>query len=228
MNPMARLLLLDDEVDLREELASFFRDQGHTVVEAGDLRDFRARLAAAAFDIVLIDRTLPSGDGLTLVDEVRAQGGRCGIIVFSARVAVADRVEGLKQGADHYVTKPVNLDELAAVVDALSRRLGVGVRWHLNPATSVLRTPDGAQVTLTAQECHFLEALACNTQPAVSRKQVIQALGKDYLSYDPRSLDALVLRLRKKVAAAGATPLPIRTVHGQGFALGEAMGLGSV
>lgn len=223
---MARLLLLDDEVDLREELAIFFRGHGHTVVEAGDLHDFRAWFAKEAFDIVLIDRMLPSGDGLTLVDEIRARGVRCGIIVFSARVAVADRVEGLKQGADHYVTKPVNLDELAAVVDALSRRLGVGVRWRLQPGTRTLHTPDAAAVLLTAQECHFLEALARNTQPAVSRKQVIQALGKDYLSYDPRSLDALVLRLRKKVAATGPTPLPIRTVHGQGFALGEPLGLG--
>ena len=128
---------------------------------------------------------------------------------------------------DAYARDIEILDELAAVVDALGRRLGVGVRWQLNPVTSVLQTPDGALVPLTAQECHFLEALARNTQPAVSRKQVIQALGKDYLSYDPRSLDALVLRLRKKVAAAGATPLPIRTVHGQGFALGEAMALGA-
>lgn len=218
---MAQLILLDDEADLREEVADFLRAQGHGVTEVGSLVEFRAQYQRQPCDIALIDRLLPDGDGLQLVDELRAGHGDCGLIVLTARDASADRVSGYQHGADHYVTKPVNLDLLAAIVAALGRRLPQHGSWALLPARWSLRLPTGQSVALTAQEFGLMAALAKAEMHVLTRKKVLTAIGKDYLNYDPRSLDALLLRLRRKVLAAGGGELPIKTVHGVGYVLSE-------
>jgi DNA-binding response OmpR family regulator len=222
---MAHLFLLDDEADLREEVADFLRVVGHRVTEVGSLGEFRARHQQERCEIALIDRLLPDGDGLELVDELRRKHADCGLIVLTARDASVERVSGYQHGADHYVTKPVNLDLLAAIVGALGRRLPPQGRWELLPGRWCLLCPSGRSVALTAQEFSFLAALARSEMQVLTRKKILIAIGKDYLSYDPRSLDALLLRLRRKVLAAGGGELPIKTVHGVGYVLSEPLHL---
>jgi two-component system OmpR family response regulator len=106
---MIQVLVLDDESELREEVAFFLRARVCTVTEAGSIREFRNAVVLQDYDIFIIDRKLPDGDGLDLVTDLRSQGVRSGIVVFSARDACTDRIEGYQRLADHYVTKPVRL-----------------------------------------------------------------------------------------------------------------------
>ncbi len=216
---MAHILLLDDESELREEVGDFLRAAGHEVDEAGSIRQFRQYVPARAYDVLIIDRALPDGEGLELVAELRAEGVRSGIVMFTARDASRDRIAGYELGADHYLTKPIRLDELAAVVAALARRVTPPGGWRLDVAQWSLWSPEGEPVRLTAQEHQMLLALSKAPQKSLSRRHIVEVLGKDMASYDPRNLDALVLRLRRKASEVSAAPLPLKTVHGSGYAL---------
>lgn len=216
---MSRILLLDDESDLREEVAEGLRLRGHEVVEVGTIRQFHQYFRADRFDILLVDRMLPDGDGLDLVAELRDQGVRCGIVMFTARDSTGDRIAGYERGADHYATKPIRLEELLALVASLSWRVSAPRAWRLDESRWMLTAPDGAHIELTALEHGFLTALSRSAREVMSRRQIVDALGRDLASYDPRNLDALVLRLRKKVAQASAEPLPLKTAHGTGYSL---------
>ncbi len=216
---MAHILLLDDESELREEVGDFLRTAGHDVDEAGSIRQFRQYVPSRSYDVLVVDRALPDGEGLELVAQLRAEGLRCGIVVFTARDASRERISGYESGADYYLTKPIRMEELAAVVAALVRRVAPPGGWRLDSAEWSLWTPEGEQIRLTAQEHQLLLALAKAPQKSLSRRQIVEVLGKDMASYDPRNLDALVLRLRRKAAEVSPVPLPLKTVHGSGYAV---------
>lgn len=220
---MAAILLVEDDLDLREEVADFLRGEGHTVREAGSRREFRALMAAEPCDIALLDRRLPDGDGLDLISEGRAAGWRCGFVLMTARDAAAERIAGYETGADHYLTKPVRLDELAVILKSLTRRLHLGAHWRLNLALGLLQAPNGNKVELTGLEAAFLAILGAHLNQPLDRRQIIQDLGRDYLSYDPRNLDALLRRLRRKVREDAGADLPVQTRHGLGYVLVEAL-----
>ncbi len=220
---MAAILLVEDDLDLREEVADFLRGEGHTVREAGSRREFRALMAAEPCDIAILDRRLPDGDGLDLISEGRAAGWRCGFVLMTARDAAAERIAGYETGADHYLTKPVRLDELAVILKSLARRLHLGAHWRLNLALGLLQAPNGKKVELTGLEAAFLAILGAHLNQPLDRRQIIQDLGRDYLSYDPRNLDALLRRLRRKVREDAGADLPVQTRHGLGYVLVEAL-----
>lgn len=222
---MAKLILLDDEGELREEVAEFLSEQGLDVIVASCIQEFRQIYAMQGCDIAIIDRMLPDGDGMDLVSELRQAGARCGIVIFSARDASQERITGYDFGADHYVTKPVRLVELGAIVSSLARRLQTTPKWELNIVSGCLRTPAGDNHKLTGQESAFLCALAQQPGKAMSRRDIVAALGKNFSAYDPRNLDALVKRLRNKVDTEGQAPLPVRTVHGAGYLLAVPLAL---
>lgn len=220
---MTRILLLDDESDLREEVAEYLRNQGFDVSEAVSLREFDQRIRIEEYDIVILDRVLPDGDSLDRVDEFRTQHPHCGVIMFTARDSSKDRIGGYKLGADHYLTKPIRMDELSVIVAALSRRLQSHHIWRLNTTEWSLTSPDHQTIPLTGLEYVFLSALTQYAPKALTRTALVEALGKRQDSYDPRNLDALVLRLRKKVAEATSVPLPLKTLHGSGYSLSQAL-----
>ncbi len=220
---MARILLVEDDRDLREEVADFLRGEGHPVREAGSRREFRALMAAEPCEIALIDRLLPDGDGLDLIREGRAMGWRCGYVLLTGLDAPPERIAGYESGADHYLTKPVRLDELAVILKSLARRLHLDAHWHLNLALGLLQAPNGKRVELTGLEAAFLAILGAHLNQPLDRRQIIQDLGRDYLSYDPRNLDALLRRLRRKVREDAGADLPVQTRHGLGYVLVEAL-----
>jgi DNA-binding response OmpR family regulator len=214
---MSKILLLEDESELREEVADYLRQQGHGLTEVASVRQFHQYFPYAQYDIVVIDRGLPDGDGLDLVEEVRVSGHRCGIVMFTARDTSQDRIDGYRVGADHYLTKPVRLEELGAVIQALSWRIQPPGHWWIDNSNASLVSPRGFRIKLTAQERLFLVTLGHYAPRALTRHQIATALGKDMAQYDTRSMDALVMRLRKKVSDHTNESLPILTHHGAGY-----------
>lgn len=214
---MATVILLDDEADIREEFAAYLQGLGHSVQTVGTIKQFLSLFLTHRPDIAVVDRSLPDGDGLDMVKELRDQGVRFGVIMFTAKDATQDRIDGFKAGVDHYLTKPVRLQELGAVLDSLTWRLKATASWRLIVATWELKVPGGAVIKLTAQESAFLQVLVELSGQTVNRKKVVQSLGKNFANYDPRNLDVLVLRLRKKVANATSAVFPVKTVHGVGY-----------
>lgn len=214
---MVKVLLLEDEQALREEMSDYLRGQGFDLTDVGSIRQFRQFFFSATYDLVVIDRMLPDGDGLELVSELREEGHRCGILVLTARDSSQDRIGGYRSGADHYITKPVRLDELAAVIQSMAWRILPSENWWLESFTASLVSPKSVKIKLTSQEFQFLETLGNISPKPLSRNQIAVALGKDLTSYDPRSLDAMVMRLRKKVSEHTEEVLPLRTHHGSGY-----------
>ena len=216
---MTDIILLEDDRELREEVADFLRGQGHEVREAGSKREFRHLNAEQICEIAILDRRLPDGDGMNLIAEGRIAAWRCGFILMTARDAFQDRIEGYELGADHYLTKPVRLDELAVILKSLARRLHLEPHWRLNLTLGLLHTPNGIRVDLTGLEAAFLAVLGVHPNQPQDRRQLVLELGKDYRSYDSRNLDALLKRLRKKVRNASGLELPVQRRHGLGYML---------
>lgn len=217
---MARLILLEDEPILRHELAGYLTEQGHIVDAVGTVRDFHAVFSPAGHLIALVDLGLPDGDGIDLIDALRNQGTRLGIVVISARSRTGDKVRGLVVGADYYLNKPIELEELSAVLTALARRLetgGVSLSWVLDVCRGELAPPGKAPVPLTAQGAVVLMAIATGGGKLVDRRQIVNALGADFLQYDQRRLDTQIHQLRKAVFDASGVELPIRTVRNRGY-----------
>jgi len=217
---MARVALLEDAVDFREEIADFLADQGHSVLEAGSIAAFLPLMDG--IDIAIIDVGLPDGDGRTAAAALRAAHPNSGIIMLTAQGGISDKITSLRDSADYYLVKPVHFDELQAHIAALTRRLGMepGITaaptWRLQRVERKLSSPDGRSEPLTEHEMVLLELLAAKVGAVVSRREIATAFGVDWLQYDERRLDQIVSRLRRRWRSNGPE-LPVRTEHGKGY-----------
>ncbi|MGK5058481.1 response regulator transcription factor [Janthinobacterium lividum] len=217
---MLNLILLEDEAVLRHELTEFLGDCGYRVSAVADLAAFHACYAPALHRIAIIDLGLPDGEGMVLVRALRAQGQPIGIVVFTARGATQDKVKGLGGGADYYLPKSADLDELAATLGALARRLGApppSTAWVLELGPRRLLPPGCGAIALSQQDVTVLHALMAEPERIVSRQQIVQSLGEDFLSYDQRRLDTQISRLRRKAEQAAGLALPINTARNAGY-----------
>ncbi|BBL24312.1 MULTISPECIES: response regulator transcription factor [Comamonas] len=219
---MLDVILLEDEAVLREELTEFLVGCGYRIDAESTLAGFHRRFDPRRHSIAILDIGLPDGDGLTLIRELRARGEHIGIVVFTARGEARDRISGLDIGADHYLAKTLDLDELAATLAALGRRLEVpnavqADTWVLEQGPRNLHPPRGRAIALSEQDLTVLQELMCNAGSLVSRRQIIEALGEDFFSYDQRRLDTQMRRLRRKVDELSGLTLPINTARNQGY-----------
>ncbi len=214
---MASIMVLEDDVDLRGEIAHYLELEGNQVQTSGSISQCLKLIALQLPDILIVDRMLPDGDGLELVDNIRKKGGRCGVVMFTAKGSFQDRVDGFSSGVDQYLTKPIRLQELSVVVKAVCWRMQLDTNWRLVLHSWELKAPSGEVIRLTSQEAGFLHTLILNQGRVVSRRKIIEGMGKKLTDYDPRNLDALLLRLRKKVDVVTQIPLPVKTVHGAGY-----------
>ena len=217
------ILILEDEPKIASFLRRGLSEEGHMVEAAADLRGARELLGKSSFDLLLVDRMLPDGDGLSLVRELRRAGDQTPVLCLTARDRVEERVEGLNGGADDYLVKPFSFDELLARVAALARRSGLaGGRVSVGDlevdldALRVWRA--GAEVRLTAQEFRLLRALAEHPGHIVSRTRLLESAWD--LHHDPGTnvVDVYVGYLRAKIDRGHARPL-IHTVRGLGYVL---------
>jgi len=213
-----RLLLVEDDRMLGETVARALRLQGHAVDWVKDGRDAEAALAGTPYDVALLDLGLPGKGGLEVLRDLRRRGGRVPVLILTAQDAVGDRVAGLDAGADDYLPKPFDLDELAARIRALERR-GSGrttpVIEHgalvLDLAAHEVRL-DGAPVALSAREFELLHALLEHPGRPLSRARLEERLYGWAGQVESNAIEVHVHALRKKLG-----PEWIRTLRGVGY-----------
>ena len=215
----AKVLVVEDETALCEATVAYLRLEGFNAAGVGSLAAADRLLQLQNFDLLVLDLGLPDGDArqwLLQHDELLDKG----IIMTTARGERSERVAGVQAGADCYLVKPVNLDELVGLARNLLRRLRQDPPqdWRLDSLKWTLQAPDGRLIKLTHSELVILSALAQLAGVAVPRDELARALGHDPMVYDTRRLEILVRRLRGKVSDALGYPLPLETVHGQGYA----------
>lgn len=216
-----RLLVLEDQTDLREAVAGRLRTHGHAVDEAADLADAESYLLSYAYDALVLDRTLPDGDALASLRQWRQRGIGTPALFLTARDAVEDRIDGFAGGADDYLVKPFSMDELIARVAAIGRRGGA-----IRP--SVLRVSDleidlgrrevrrgGIALPLRPKEFSLLQLLAERAGKVVARNDIVAACWGEEQAPASNADEVLIAALRRKL---GNPPL-LRTVRGAGYLL---------
>lgn len=228
----ARLLLIEDDVDLARGVRFNLEQEGYEVIGAGEVGAARDLLKAERVDLVLLDLTLPDGDGLDLLQELRQDGRKLPVICLTARGQETDVVMGLSLGADDYVKKPFGVAELLARVEALLRRVGAASGRELRlPGVTVdlqahtVKRGDREE-ELTPIEIDVLKFLYEHRGQAVDRQRLLRELWGLSPRHTTRTLDNHVARLRRKLEADPARPRVIVTVHGIGYRL-EVGGTGS-
>lgn len=217
-----RLLLVEDDDEVRSALRLTLLDEGYEVVEAATGHETLLRLAEV--DAVLLDLTLPDTDGVHLCRRIRA-GGPVPVIMVTGRADSDQVVAGLEAGADDYVTKPVVGQELAARVRAVLRRVRPTLARRMQVGDLELLVDEGItrregrELHLTATEFRLLVELAAHAGHVVTRQQLLQRVwGYDYLG-DTRLLDVHVRRLRNKVEHDPDRPELVTTVRSVGYRL---------
>ena len=221
-----RILVVDDEPQLRRALERALKLEGYEVELAEDGDQALARVASAAPDAIVLDVLMPNRDGLSTCRELRDRGDRTPVLMLTARDAVKDRVDGLDAGADDYVVKPFALEELLARLRAMLRRGDAGGNGELtyadltlDPATREVRRGE-RPIELTKTEFALLEQLIRHPRVVLTRSQLFEAVwGYDF---GPRSnsLEVYVGYLRRKTEEGGE-PRLIQTVRGVGYTLRE-------
>lgn len=217
---MVNIILLEDEQILRDELGDFLTTRGHVVDTAGNLAEFERLFMPEKHAIAIIDIGLPDGCGLDLIRLLREKNMNLGIIVLTARSSISDKLVGLAYGADYYLAKAMDLDELAGIVAALERRLEVGglqLRWVLQTSGRKLIPPGMTPIDLSSQDFAVLKVVIEGEGRSVSRRTIVEALGGDFNTTDPARLDTQMRRLRRKVSEATGRDLPIKTLRNEGY-----------
>ncbi len=216
-----RILVVDDDADLRRLIGDFLARNGLAVECVPDARAMDARLAESSFDLIVLDLMMPGEDGLSVLRRLRG-AQRPGVIMLSAMGEDTDRIVGLEVGADDYLAKPCNPRELLARVRAVLRRreaadeAGNARRfgpWTLDLVQRSLRRDGGDPVTLTDAEFRLLVAFVERPQRVLSRDQLLElSRGAETDAFD-RAMDVTISRLRRKLGDDD----PIRTVRGEGY-----------
>ena len=225
-----RILVVDDDLRMRDLLVRYLGGEGYEVKAAADAAAMDKLLARERYDLVVLDLMLPGEDGLAICRRLRAQGAAPAIIMLTAKGDDVDRIVGLEMGADDYLPKPFNPRELLARINAVLRRrapagppgapaeggsLQFG-EFVLNFSTRTLTRAD-KPVSLTTGEFSVLKVLAQHPRQPLSRDKLMElARGREYEVFD-RSIDVQISRLRKIVEADPAHPRHIQTVWGFGY-----------
>ena len=222
------ILLIEDNAETAAYVGEGLGALGHQVEVAADGRSGLTRASDPRFDCLVIDRLLPGFDGLTLVRTLRGAGVRTPVIFLTAVGGVADRVQGLRAGADDYLVKPFELEELAARVEALGRRPPLpGGQTALKAGDIELDRLErrvrraGRALELTGSEFKILEVLLLNAGHPVTRSMLLEAVfGLDHPN-PAAIIEPHVSRLRAKLQDDGL-PDPVRTVRGAGYCIDAA------
>ena len=221
-----RLLLVEDEHDIRSFLLRSLEEAGYHVDAAPDGQTAETLAAEHAYDILIVDLGLPDCDGINLILRLRHIGVKAPVLILSARRSVDDRVRGLEQGGDDYLTKPFALAELLARLRNLLKRNSPAVNESTRLRVLDLEldllsreaTRSGEVLQLTPQEFVLLEYLCRNAGRVVTRSMILDKVWGMRIQPDTNVVDVHIYRLRGKVDARGQQPM-IRTLRGVGYVL---------
>ena len=222
---MKRLLLVEDEPGLVLTLSDRLAREGYTVESSADGESGLERAASEGFDLILLDVMLPTLGGLDVLRELRRRGVDTPVILLTARGQLVDKVVGLKLGADDYVTKPFEMMELLARIEAALRRAPArgptpdayqfgGVRVDFRRAEV---TRDGEPVDLSAREFHLLRYFVEHRGATLTREELLNEVWGYNAMPSTRTVDVHVAWLRQKVEPTPKYPQFILTVHGIGY-----------
>lgn len=218
-----RLLVIEDEVGLGRAVCEFLRNAGHAADLVGELDAADAALSATRYDLVLLDLGLPDGDGVEFLRRLRRGGFAPPILITSARDRISQRIEGLTAGADDYLVKPFDLDELLARVEANLHRAAMSVSpvrefgaISIDAGTRRVQL-HGAPVDLTRREWGLLDRLSSRPARVFSKAELEDALYGHGFEVESNSIEATVSRVRAKLGKQA-----IATVRGLGYRMGEA------
>ncbi len=230
MVEQSRILVVDDDADLRWMVNKYLSKHEYSVTLAEDGEKMREALEHESFDLAILDINLPGEDGLSLARYLRSNHN-IGIIMLSAAAEVFDRIVGLEMGADDYVTKPFEPRELLARVKSVLRRLqdvseasadGAAKlvkfgEFSLDLETHQLLDQENQAVSLTSMEFDLLKAFAENPNKVLNRDQLLNlSHNRDWDPFD-RSIDIRITRLRRKIEKQPSQPQIIKTVRGAGY-----------
>ncbi|MFN3352009.1 MAG: response regulator transcription factor [Brevundimonas sp.] len=223
-----RVLIIEDEPEIAAMLAATLRGDGFSPDVTRDPEEARAALRLGEYLVVLLDRRLDVADGLSLLPDIRARQPRASVLVVSALGDVADRICGLDAGADDYLVKPFDGDELLARIRASLRRPRTEVDAPPVRCGELVYLPrDGAfrvreaELALRRRERAILEVLIRRARRVVLREALVRAVYAFDEEPSSNTLDAQISRLRRKLSAAGAA-VSLHAVRGVGYVLDEA------
>ncbi len=227
--PPYTIAIVDDEEDLRDNVAAFLEAQGFKTWGADSAESFYRQRVVSSVDLVIVDLGLPGEGGLDLIAYLNTYCNHA-VIALTARGALSDRISGLEAGADYYFVKPVDLFELKAAINAVLRKKTGEVKetlqadkddfgmWEIFLGKAILVAPNGVKVDLTTNEMLLLEILMDGKQEVFSKTQLLDLFGLQFLEGDFHRIEVLISRLRSKVYKISGQRLPLRSIFGKGVA----------
>lgn len=229
MTAPVRIIIVDDDPELRALLVRFLGEHGYPARAVADGRALSTMLAREPADAIVLDLMMPGEDGLAVCRRLRAEGDTTPILMLTARGDPLDRILGLEMGADDYLAKPFTPRELVARIAAILRRTRSGGPLHAAPlvrfgpfeldSAAMQLRKNGEPVALSSREYRLLATLAASAGRPLTRAQLIdRALGRDAEVTD-RAIDVQIARLRQALGEDGADPQWIKTVWGIGYVL---------
>lgn len=221
-----KLLVIEDELSLQEIMAATLRKEGYIVETASDYATAVEKLGSYSYDCVLLDITLPDGNGLDILESMKKKGNSANVIITSARDSIDDKIRGLEIGADDYLAKPFHLAELAARIRSVTRRsrnsgeLAYKVGNVALHETSQRLTVEGREVPLLKKEFDILKYFLMRPGHVVDKAVLAEAVWGDHAdqSDDFQYVYAQMKNLRRKLSDAGAD-IEIKAVYGFGYKL---------
>lgn len=226
-SPVLSVAVLEDDEVLRERiLLPGLKRFGFDAVGFDTIESLRQYLTLSNVDVVVLDVGLPDGDGFTLATSLHQSRPQIGLVMLTSRSETSDRVRGLSGGADAYLTKPVEIDLLAATLHSLARRIGTAApaahptperRWQLTEDAWCLISPSGGSAALTQTERKLCRRLFEQVGELVTREGLIEALTTRVDEFDAHRIDSMIHRLRSKVSVRCGEELPLTAVRGRGY-----------
>lgn len=221
-----RILVVEDELHLAEALSHILKKNYYTVDVANDGEAGLDNALSGIYDVIVLDIMLPKMDGITVLETLRSEGFDTPVILLTAKGEISDKVRGLDSGADDYLAKPFNTEELLARIRALGRRRGEIISntntlsyGDITLNTSTLKLTNGAnEISLTLKESELLEYLMLHKEMVCSKEQIIEKLWGFESEAEANHVEVYVSFLRKKLAFV-QSKATISTVRGVGYTL---------
>jgi two-component system OmpR family response regulator len=221
MDGFMKIIVVEDQIDLQEELVYFLCRTGYKAVGVSSGAELDQALAKDIPDLLLLDIGLPGEDGISIANRLARTPG-LSIVMLTARSGQEDRIRSFEGGADNYLVKPVNYRELQAVlIRAVQRNLPIPrkpLSWQLKRHDRLLQSPSSFEVALTGVEVCLLETMLRQPGKTASRRELIEAMGHDFLTFDERRIEVRISRLRKKIRDSTSNEDPLQSEWGVGYA----------